>query len=388
MATIQQERQPFWQQTWFVESNWISISTKWLLTFGGKAARLTLIICTLYMSAELYPGVKLPPGLNLAVFILLSAALDMGGLGLSQIAKTARAQGNIDGAERGERLSKWLIGIMIAGMVTISLENAANMVKIAADIKNYVQIFWTLVEIVLSIARMVCAVNYGHVVHALEHGVERNQVQVQAEREARQAEIERIQRDLQEAQRTASETQSRLQRDLREAREGQETAIAQLSCLQESLNQSLQNGTSMQASMTEMELAMQAKLQATMQAARVQMQAEMKAQQEKLQAEAQATQVQLQAEIADLKRANVQLKAQQKEQVKVPTKPELHAVPSKFDAREFVFSCLRREANLKLAEIAKLASMQGQELSETTISRYRKEYRESSPGVENESSAM
>jgi hypothetical protein len=171
-AAMQEQKQQFWQKTWFVESTWISTSTKWLLTFGGKAARIVLIICTLYMSAQLYPGVTLPPGLNLAVFIILSFALDMGGLGLAQIAKTARQHGNVDGATQGEKLSTWLIGIMIAGLVTVSLEHAVDMIPFTKDVKNYIAAFWIVIEIALSIARVICAVNYGHVVHALEHSIE------------------------------------------------------------------------------------------------------------------------------------------------------------------------------------------------------------------------
>ena len=192
----QQAKQPFWEKTWFIESNWISVSTKWLLTLGGKAARLVLIICTLYMSAQLYPGVVLPPGLNLAVFIVLSFALDMGGLGLAQIAKTAREQGNIEGAEQGEKLSTWLIGIMIAGLVTVSLEHAADMIPLTQQWKNIIAVFWIVVEIALSIARVICAVNYGRVIHALERSVEQSHSRAHEEQETQRAELTRLRQEV------------------------------------------------------------------------------------------------------------------------------------------------------------------------------------------------
>jgi hypothetical protein len=121
------------------------------------------------MSAELYPGVSFPAGLNLAVFIILSFALDMGGLGLAQIARTAREQGNEEGAKQGEMLAQWLIGIMIAGLVTVSLEQAARIVLLfVPSWKNGIAIAQIAVEIILSVARVICAVNYGHVVYALQ----------------------------------------------------------------------------------------------------------------------------------------------------------------------------------------------------------------------------
>lgn len=169
------ERQHFYQQAWFIESNWVSVSTKWFLTLSGKLARIVLIIATLYMSAELYPGVKFPDALNLAVFVIMSFALDMGGLGLAQIAKTARDTGNIVGAERGEKLSKWLIGIMIAGLVTVSVEHIASTIEALKVYQNYLDAGQLLVDAGLTIARAVCAVQYGHVLHDLEQTIERVQ---------------------------------------------------------------------------------------------------------------------------------------------------------------------------------------------------------------------
>jgi len=123
------------------------------------------------MSAELYPGVTLPAWLNLAIFITLSFALDMGGLGLAQIAKTARAQDNVQGAIVGEKLSRWLIGIMIAGLVTVSLEHAVSTIPFDKGVLVWINGFWMLVEITLSVIRCILAVQYGHAVHALEQSV-------------------------------------------------------------------------------------------------------------------------------------------------------------------------------------------------------------------------
>jgi hypothetical protein len=76
-------------------------------------------------------------------------------------------------------------------------------------------------------------------------------------------------------------------------------------------------------------------------------------------------------------------------------RPTLLALPSrekgKFDARAFVFGCLQKDAECKLADMAKLAALQGQELSQSSISRYRSQFfasSESSTVDENGSSAM
>jgi hypothetical protein len=46
----------------------------------------------------------------------------------------------------------------------------------------------------------------------------------------------------------------------------------------------------------------------------------------------------------------------------------------KFDARAFVYACLQEHPAIKLAEIEHLALAAGQELSQSTASRYRKQF--------------
>jgi hypothetical protein len=82
MATVAQQQQPtneqgFWYH--FFRSTYVTKFTDWLLMFGGKSAHLILTLTTLYMSAELFPGVSFPSALNIVVFIIQVFALDMGG---------------------------------------------------------------------------------------------------------------------------------------------------------------------------------------------------------------------------------------------------------------------------------------------------------------------
>ncbi len=101
-----------------------------------------------------------------------------------------------------------------------------------------------------------------------------------------------------------------------------------------------------------------------------------------------------------LHRMHTTLEKQATETQKKIERPVLRALPAvrqstsqavseeKFDARAFVFVCLQENADLKLSEIEQRALAQHQELSQPTISRYRKQFfakNESSSVVANES---
>src|SRR5258708_37729338 len=93
--------------TWF---------TEWLLEFGGKAAWPVLILCTLYMGAELYPGVNLPGPINFAVFLAQLFALDMGGMGLVSIARQVKDAGHEEEAKQANGFGKVLVAIVITSL--------------------------------------------------------------------------------------------------------------------------------------------------------------------------------------------------------------------------------------------------------------------------------
>ncbi len=143
-----------------VRSNYVTAITDWFMGFAGKWAELVLYGTVLYSCAELYPGVHLPAGLSLGVFLVQLGALDIGGLSLAKLAKQAREDGNAAGAINAERLSKWLIGIMLVGVVTVGLEHALPVMLPAWII--------TSINVLLVVARSICAVLYGRVVHDLK----------------------------------------------------------------------------------------------------------------------------------------------------------------------------------------------------------------------------
>ena len=154
----------------FARSNYITAITDWFMGFAGKWAELVLYGTVLYSCAQLYPGVYLPVGLSLAVFLIQMGALDIGGLSLAKLAKQAREDGNMAGAANAERLSKWLIGIMLVGVVTVGLEHA-----LPVALPTWVI---TCVDVLLVVARSICAVLYGQVVHALKSEAEQEPTHV------------------------------------------------------------------------------------------------------------------------------------------------------------------------------------------------------------------
>jgi hypothetical protein len=156
----------FWQG--FLRSNYVTAFTDWFMGLAGKLAEVVLYVTVLYSGAELYPGVALPAGLNLSMFLLQMGALDIGGIGLGKLARQARDDGNREGADKAERLSQWLIRIMIASIVTVSAEQVLSRLPGAQAIQPAIQVVQAIVELVLAVARAICAVLYGKVVHALK----------------------------------------------------------------------------------------------------------------------------------------------------------------------------------------------------------------------------
>jgi hypothetical protein len=193
----------------FIRSNYVTWFTDWLLGLGGKSAHVVLIFTTLYMSAELYPGVNLPPGLNMAVFLIQMFSLDMGGMGLASLARQARADGNQEGAKKAQGLSRWLIGIMIAGLVTVCLEQALKGIP-GAGLQTFVDAAKTVVEFALVIARAVCAVLYGTTIHSLKsQGSEAKNEAATSEETAQR--LEKLQSDLQSAKMEIADLTAKLQ---------------------------------------------------------------------------------------------------------------------------------------------------------------------------------
>lgn len=177
-----QEKEGKAQRAWFhfVRSNYVTWFTDWFLVLGGKSAQIVLVITTLYMSAELYPGVNLPDPLNIAMFIIQMFALDVGGMGLASLSRQARTDGNPEGANKAQRLSTLLIGVMIAGIVTVCLEQAIGHIPhLSKDAHDWIDAIKLIIELTLVVTRAFCAVLYGVAIHELktDQGITANKIE-------------------------------------------------------------------------------------------------------------------------------------------------------------------------------------------------------------------
>ncbi len=167
MQAVQQEKRGFVYH--FLQSNYITWFTDWFLGLFGKAAHVILILTTLYTGAELIPGMNLPAALNNTVFLVQMLTLDIGGIGLGKLAMQAK-ESNPEGAAKAEGLSKWLIRIVIASLVTVAVEGTIKSIPgLGGNIVQVIEAINLVVGGVLTIARAICAVKYGPVIHALAH---------------------------------------------------------------------------------------------------------------------------------------------------------------------------------------------------------------------------
>lgn len=143
-----------WQS--FKTSSWVTVGEEWLMGFVGRAVNVVLMVTILYSCAEIY--VSLPASINLAMFLVQMAALDVGGYGLTTLARVARREGDTDGADKAEWLGRGLVVVMIVSVVIAGLEQK---VAIPDEVK-------VGVDLALIVIRSVCSVLYGRVVHALK----------------------------------------------------------------------------------------------------------------------------------------------------------------------------------------------------------------------------
>lgn len=413
MAQVQQQGiVAHWRDRAIQRSEGISDAWEVVKAYSARFAEWILFACMVANIIQMLPGVKVLPWVEATVMGIQVVTLDVAGFGLASMGAAARRAGNNAVAETAEKTGKWLIGLMIVTLLVVAIGVLFPTTKDAID----------YIEKGLILVRVVMTVVYGHVMHALrEAGIEHvNQM------EGLRAENERLEKALSDEQQAAKKQVEQLEvahetaiADLQEQLEGahaeSEQLAKKLATVQESLRDTLQNGSSIQASMAEViadrneKDTLNRSLQNQISLAKNDLQAKIaelsqvrnllaiaRDNESSLQVKIEdAVQVareevkgQMQVEIDELRRANKQLREQAKASGKSPVKPTKQLSSGKFEARQFVYACLQKDPTMKLSEIVRLAKMEGQELSEPTISRYRKEYRESSSVVENESSAI
>lgn len=144
----------------FRHSTYVSTAWSWFLELSGKLAAPFLL------GSVLYAGLKLSnpsfvstylTWLDVFINVAQNLALDLGGLGLLALAKTAKEAGNEGGAKLAGRIGWSMFVLMIVNLSLSSLSTAFNFQE--SDLGVVIGI--------LLIARAVLAVSYGVIVHEL-----------------------------------------------------------------------------------------------------------------------------------------------------------------------------------------------------------------------------
>jgi F0F1-type ATP synthase membrane subunit b/b' len=404
----EQPRQPKAHPKWmafkhsFSESNYITDFWNWILTFLSKSAELVLFGSILYSSYQLIPNVPAVPGpVDAVLFLIQQAALDIGGMGLLKLAKKA-------GLKKDSfpmRIGVILVALMIANVVLATIKHALPMVP---------GVIFVVIEALLLIARAVMAVLFGHAIHALREEYGDSMITIK-DAEELSLKLEKLSSELSLVQQNFQEHLTNFQGQLStELSKVRESFQGQLSTELSRIHESFQQQLSTELALMQEDFHQYQPMLAVFPQLETQLQF-IPHMQAKLQQIESVT-------VEELRRVNITLEKQalspiiEAHRVEAQ-RPVLRALPvggrvstpeskshnmrelsrttqqgtseGKFDARAFVFACLETNANLKLAEIEQLALARGQELSQPTISRYRKQFmlsRESSIIVESESS--
>lgn len=140
----------------FVRSNYITAVEDWMMGLAGKLVNIALMITVLYSCAEIY--MTLPQNVNATMFLIQMAALDVGGYGLTTLARMAQRDDNLSGAKQANWLGGGLIVVMLVSVMIAGLEQK---ITIPDGLKAGI-------DIALILIRSACSVFYGRVVHALK----------------------------------------------------------------------------------------------------------------------------------------------------------------------------------------------------------------------------
>src|SRR5437762_9377904 len=70
------------------DSSWVTIAWEWLQSLLGRAVDFVLWVTMIFACYQLIPGAPVPPkSVSIWMFVLQFVALDIGGLGLRQLAQ-------------------------------------------------------------------------------------------------------------------------------------------------------------------------------------------------------------------------------------------------------------------------------------------------------------
>ena len=341
-----QQQQPrsaaSWRESAMARSEIITDAWEVTKTYAGRIAEWVLFGCMIMNIIEILPGVTLWPALSNVVLGTQVVMLDVGGFSLASMGDHARQQGDERAARRASLTGGFLIAIMILTLLLVSIgllwPSATSYTNVA--------------EKGLILVRVIMTVIYGHVIHSLRRvGTQPTPAQVEALAAAFNQQLQQLASELARVQ---ENVHRRLASELATQRASlQQQLAAELSPLHESLRQyeeALASIPVMQAQLRHLESSTLAETHKRPE--RPVLRALPPAQQQ-------------QGDNQDSRTRRV------KETHQVPLQA---ATAEKFDARSFVFACLKEKPTLKLAEIEQRALACNQELSQSTASRYRKQF--------------
>lgn len=350
------------------------ITDAWEVTkvVTGRLAEWILFGCMIANIVGILPGVSLPPLVTNIVMGIQIVTLDIAGFGLATMAENARANGAEKAANQATATAYLLIAIM---MLTLVLFTLGIMVP---SLKTYTSI----AENVLILVRVGMIVFYGHVVHSLRSvatvpvhkQVEAVTTQFTAQMDALSTTFHQQVQGL--TQQLAHLEQGIQQRISESSTEVASTLQQQLSTELAQVHESLHHAQEMlaqvpalQARLHEMEDSSHEELRRTQTALERQIQ-EMKGDTHEPEKPGEHLLLHV------LPTASHRRKNAKTLHVKEVHHDSPHAIAQeKWDARAFVFRCLHANEACKLSEIRQLARAEHQELSESSISRYRDQYR-------------
>lgn len=190
------------------ESTWITISWEWLQKLLGRAVDPVLWVTMIYAGYQLIPNTPQPPDfLNTIMFVSQFIALDLGGLGLNQLAKE-QGQGPKSYARR---VAYILIGITL---VTITYSGIHHAFPQIPDGVN------TGIEVTLVIARSIMTVLYGPAIKSLQHQKKQSNdrlEELENEAPALRTEVSNLREKLSSGQQEVSTLRKALDSEMREA---------------------------------------------------------------------------------------------------------------------------------------------------------------------------
>lgn len=135
------------------------ITDIWLVinAFSGRMAEIVLFVCMIINVMEMLPNIALSATFTSTVLAVQIISLDIGGLSLSSMAHHARDTGAKKAADMAQLTSRFLIGLMIVTLLTVSVGLLYH------NLQEYTQ----QIEKLMILVRIVMSVIYSSVIHNL-----------------------------------------------------------------------------------------------------------------------------------------------------------------------------------------------------------------------------